>query len=67
MRKGTAAAPPTHSPPTPGGTHTWDARAELVREFRDEVVVDAVFHGTQDNHGARVADWKTETGPAASG
>lgn len=32
------------------------AGAKLVRELGDEVVVDAVLHGAQDDHGSCVVD-----------
>lgn len=33
------------------------ARAKLVRELRDEVIIYSVLHGTQYDHGPRVVDW----------
>lgn len=36
---------------------TRNTGAKLVRELRNEVVVDAVLHGAEDNDGSRVANW----------
>jgi len=37
-----------------GSRRMWDAASKLIREFRDEVVVDAVFQWTQDDYGSSV-------------
>ena len=34
----------------------WNTRAETVRVFRDELVINTVLQGAQDDHGARVVD-----------
>lgn len=35
---------------------TWDTRAKLVRELRDEVVVDTIFHRAEHNDRPRVVN-----------
>lgn len=38
---------------------TWDTGTELVREFRDEVIVDTIFHWSEHNDRPRVVNCST--------
>lgn len=39
---------------------TWDTGSKLVRELRDEVIVDAIFHWSENNDRPRVVNCSTE-------
>lgn len=42
--------------PKAAAVHTWNTGAKLVWKFRYQVVIDPVFHRSQNNHGPCVTD-----------